>query len=177
MSLILILVSCLAVRANVVGDNPGDEIQVRGVTTARGAERVVSTVDNTDEEALEMGNHAIEHGMSTTVVTDDGNQVSAGYGFGFGAAPAGTVPYRRADGTVVYVPQGNLLGANPNAVQSVPSGRAVTTHPGAKAHQSYSDEVVPCPTDRLPETLEERVSCNEQGIYDIDETLIEAYSN
>lgn len=158
--LFLIAVVALAGCATVHHTDPNHGLEVTYTGPAHGAAALIEATNDTDEHALKLAGDAVDKGMSTSVrITDDSVSISAGYGYvpgqggsvgGFAQANTGFIP---GQGFVTGPPQSSL----PPLATSV----VVTGVPNA---QATGGAIVPCPTDRLPQTVPEQAACAAAGV-------------
>lgn len=154
----LSLFAALTGCAHISHQDPQTGLEVTYTGPAGGA---VALVHATDPRPYDMADEAMDKGMSTSLSREaDGDvRFSAGYGYTYGATSVGgyaapNTGYIPGQGFVTGPPQSSL----PPLATSVVTTGVPTTQPAT------GGAIVPCPTDRLPQTVAEQSACAAAGV-------------
>ncbi|MBI4435114.1 hypothetical protein HY630_00430 [Candidatus Uhrbacteria bacterium] len=155
LSLIAALTGCATI--NQVDPKTG-----YGVTYTGSAHGAAVVLRASDERPYDLASEAMDKGMSPNLGLDaDGDvRFQAGYGYsgyGLGGSVGGYAPANTG-----YIPgQGFVVGPTVSALPplAVP---VVTT--GTSSSPVTGQAIVPCPKDRLPQTVPEQAACAAAGV-------------
>ena len=159
LTLFVLLAVALSGCATVRLTDPKSGVQVSYIA---GSHNAVEFVHAMDERPYELASEAIDNGMSTSLAREGDGDVrfSAGYGYsGYGSS--GSVGGYAAPNTGFIPGQGFVTGPPVSTLPPLATSVVVT---GVPQTQATGQAIVPCPTDRLPQSVPEQAACAAAGV-------------